>query len=306
MQEKALIFDIKRDCSEDGPGIRSTVFFKGCPLSCVWCQNPEGKGKQVGLSFTVSSCNSHLCGTPCLDICAEKSITLLDDKIEIDRISCTECNRCSEVCPTGALESSGYWIELENLLYRLLIDKPFFNSSGGGVTLSGGEVTQQMGFSHHLLRALKAEGIHTAIETSGFFNYRRFSKLLLPWIDLIYFDLKLIDDAASRQYTGQTNRLILDNFIKLVESTAVPLIPRVPLVPGITTSEKNLSGIADFLNAHGVDAATLLPYNPLWTDKATKLGKSPKYQRLTFMTTQEKERCVSLFQSSYQRATAQR
>lgn len=298
MKTRALVFDIKRDCSEDGPGIRTTVFFKGCPLSCVWCQNPEGMDKQTGLSFNAVTCHPRQCGTPCLNVCPEKCLELVHDKIELNRNDCTECNQCSEVCPTGALEASGFWIDLDNLLYRILIDKPFFNSSGGGVTLSGGEVTQQMEFVHHLLMALQAEGIRTAIETSGFFNYRRFSKLLLPWIDLIYFDLKLIDDAESRQYTGQSNRLILDNFSKLVEFSRIPLIPRVPLIPGITTTGQNLGGIADFLNSHGIDTATLLPYNPLWADKATRLAKHPRYQRTNFMTPQEKEQCVALFQPS--------
>ncbi len=252
MKQRALIFDIKRDCSEDGPGIRTTVFFKGCPLSCSWCQNPEGKEGRV----------EHW---------------------------------------ADSAETVGDWISLDDLLYRLLIDKPFYHSSGGGVTLSGGEVTQQMGFVHSLLKALKAEGIHTAIETSGFFNYRRFSELLLPWLDLIYFDLKLIDDIESRQHTGQGNGLILANLSKLIESTSVPVIPRVPLIPGITTSEMNLRGIAGFLASHNIDAATLLPYNPLWADKAVKLGKKTDYQRSTFMTPQEKNQCVLSFQPGKRR-----
>ena len=296
----ALIFDIKRDCSEDGPGIRTTVFFKGCQLSCHWCQNPEGRGRQTELSYNVAACHPERCGTPCIETCPEKSLSLVQGKIEINRETCTACNSCSEACPTGALEASGYSITLDELMYRLLIDKPFYSSSGGGVTLSGGEVTQQMAFAHLLLKALKAEGIHTAIETSGFFNYRRFSDLMLPWLDLIYFDLKLINDDASRQYTGQSNRLILDNFRRLAESGSVPVIPRVPLIPGITTSEENLHGIADFLASVGIDAATLLPYNPLWSDKAVRLGITPEYQRATFMTPQEKQQCVALFNSSHQ------
>ena len=296
----ALIFDIKRDCSEDGPGIRTTVFFKGCPLSCIWCQNPEGKEKRVELSYNAAACHPDRCGTPCLEQCPEKCLNLTGGKIVIDRTTCTACNRCSEVCPTGALEASGYSITLKELLYRLMIDKPFYSSSGGGVTLSGGEVTQQMGFAGQLLKTLKEEGIHTAIETSGFFNYRRFSELMLPWLDLIYFDLKLIDDDASRRYTGQSNRLILENFSRLIESAAVPVIPRVPLIPGITTSEQNLQGIADFLANHGIDSATLLPYNPLWSDKAVGLEKQIKYQRTTFMTPQEMNDCVASFHRSDQ------
>lgn len=295
LTQRALIFDIKRDCSEDGPGIRTTVFFKGCPLSCIWCQNPEGKEKRTGLSFNIDACHPEQCKTPCLEVCNDSALSLQQEKIRIDRDNCTGCNRCSEVCPTGALEPSGYWIELNELLYQLLIDEPFYRSSGGGVTLSGGEVTQQMAFAHHLLKALKHEGIDTAIETSGFFNYRRFSELMLPWLDLIYFDLKLIDDNESLKYTGQSNRLMLDNFTRLMESSAVPVIPRVPLIPGITTSEENLQGIAEFLATLGIDAATLLPYNPLWQDKTVKLGKQPAYQRTTFMTPEEKAQCVIAF-----------
>ncbi len=298
MQKQALIFDIKRDCSEDGPGIRTTVFFKGCPLSCVWCQNPEGKEKHTELSYNAAACHPDHCGMDCLDVCPEKCLSLLGGKVQIDRDICTACNKCSEVCPTGALEASGDWIGLDDLLYRVLIDKPFYRSSGGGVTLSGGEVTQQMEFAHYFLKALKQEGIHTAIETSGFFNYRRFSEKMLPWLDLIYFDLKLIDEAVSRKYTGQSNQLILDNFSKLVADGRVPVIPRVPLIPGITTSEENLQGISGFLADNGVDAATLLPYNPLWSDKAVKLGKMPKYQRNGFMTEQEKEACIKAIQLS--------
>lgn len=298
MKKQALIFDIKRDCSEDGPGIRTTVFFKGCPLSCVWCQNPEGKDKHPGLSCNAAACHPDHCGTACLDVCPENCLGLMAGNVQIDRDACTACNKCSEVCPTGALEAAGYWISLDDLLYRVLIDKPFYRSSGGGVTLSGGEVAQQLEFAHHFLKALKQEGIHTAIETSGFFNYRRFSELMLPWLDLIYFDLKLIDEAASRKYTGQSNRLILDNFNKLVADGQVPVISRVPLIPGITTSEENLQGIAEFLTNNGVDAATLLPYNPLWSDKVVKLGKTPQYQRASFMTPQEKAACARTFQQS--------
>ncbi len=293
--ERALIFDLKRDCSEDGPGIRTTVFFKGCPLACVWCQNPEGREQCPELSFEKRSCYPSECKTPCIEVCPENSLSLRRGELSIDRASCTGCNRCTGVCPTGALEATGYWIDFDDLMYRLLIDKPFYDSSGGGVTLSGGEVTQQMEFAGRLLQALQQKGIDTAIETSGFFNYRRFAELMLPWLDLVYFDLKLIDEAESRKYTGQTNRLILDNFVRLVRESKVPVVPRVPLIPGITTTERNLGGIARFLKQNGVDAATLLPYNPLWTDKAAKLGKPKKYERGQFMSATEIERCVDLF-----------
>ena len=145
--EKGLVFDIKRDCSEDGPGIRTTVFLKGCPLSCVWCQNPEGRAVKPETDIH----GTHI----------------------------------------------GTWYTVDELMYRLLQDKSIFTASGGGVTLSGGEATLQMGFASKLLQALKREGIHTAIETSGFFDYQRFKDEMLPWLDLIYYDIKLMDEAAK-------------------------------------------------------------------------------------------------------------
>ena len=243
--QRALIFDIKRGASEDGPGLRSTVFFKGCPLACQWCHNPEGRDRRPGFD--------------------------------------------SEGKPVGQ------WITLDQMLYRLLMDRPFYDSSGGGVTLSGGEPTLQMEFAGELLKALKTEGIHTAIETSGFFNYQRFCRQLLPWLDLIYFDLKLMDDSQSRYYTGQSNRPILKNFARLAHQSDVPVIPRVPLIPGVTATKKNLEAIAGFIKANGFSAATLLPYNPLGQDKAIRLGRIQLYQRKTFMTQKELQACVASF-----------
>ena len=248
MKDQALIFDIKRGSSEDGPGIRTTVFFKGCPLSCVWCQNPEGINQQP------------------------------------------------ETDSNG--ESVGSWITLDELLYRVRQDKPFYNSSSGGVTLSGGEPTLQMAFNQQFLQGLKAEGIHTAIETCGLFSLEQFQQKLLPWLDLIYFDLKLIDDGDSRRQTGCSNRTILENFSQLVAGAGIPVIPRIPLIPGITTTEQNLSGLARFLNEQGVRDCTLLPYNPLWQDKLERLGKTTEYQHHSFMSPEEQNRSIGYFHRS--------
>ena len=248
MSDKGLVFDIKRDCSEDGPGIRTTVFFKGCPLSCIWCQNPEGK----------------------------------EVKPEIDIHG----------------KQIGTWYTVDELMYRLLQDKPFFISTGGGVTLSGGEATLQMDFSSKLLQALKHEGIHTALETSGFFDYPHFKEKMLPWLDLIYYDIKLIDDEASKRYCGQSNGRILSNFSQLLADALIPVIPRIPLIPGITTTEENLRGIAVFLEKHGVKSCSLMPYNPLWSDKLQKLGLTPRYYHKGFMTPAEQKNCINYFTKS--------
>lgn len=292
MRDKALIFDIKRDCSEDGPGIRTTVFFKGCPLHCVWCQNPEGISPTRELTFQASRCHPEQCGAPCVNACREGALKLENNQLEIKRSVCIHCDKCIDACASHALESAGDWIGLDELLYRVTIDRPFYDSTGGGVTLSGGEATRQIDFAEQFLIALKGQGIHTALETCGFFNYRRFREQLLPHLDLIYFDLKLINDAESGRHTGQSNRLILENFTQLVSEAKIPVIPRIPLIPGITTTAENLSGIARFLESNGVSAATLMPYNPLWRDKTQRLGQPLGYERQSFMTPDEKEQCV--------------
>ncbi len=244
-EERALIFDIKRGSSEDGPGLRTTVFFKGCPLSCVWCQNPEGM----------------------------------------------------EPHPETDLEGQpvGEWIGLDELLYRIRQDAPFYRSSGGGVTLSGGEPTRQAEFCHHFLKALKAEGIHTALETCGLFSYRSFEERMLPWLDLVYFDLKLFDAAQSRSYTGCSNETILENFSRLVAEAEVPVIPRIPLIPGITDTPGNLKNLADYLRRLGIDSCSLMPYNPLWRDKLQRLGRTSSYCRATFLTPEEREKSLGYF-----------
>jgi pyruvate formate lyase activating enzyme len=247
MEKKALLFDIKRGSSEDGPGIRTTLFFKGCPLSCVWCHNPEGISRQP----------------------------------EVD---------CSG-------QPVGFYITLDELLYRVKQDRSIFASSGGGVTLSGGEPTQQMEFLHHLLVALKELQIHTAIETCGLFNYDAFKELLLPWLDLIYFDLKLVDDFQSRRFTGSPNKTILENFSRLNEEAEITVVPRIPLIPGITDSKQNLTGLARYLRQQGVDDCTLMPYNPTWQEKLRKLGKKSDYSRETFLTEDEQQASIDHFRS---------
>ncbi len=291
MEAHAFIFDIKRDCSEDGPGIRTTVFFKGCPLSCPWCQNPEGKQKRPELSFRAEACTAPACGLACIAQCEVGCLSFFN-ALQVDFEHCIRCEACFEVCPTQALEPVGYTISLSDLLYRLLIDEAFYRSSGGGITLSGGEVTAQMPFASQLLKALKARKINTAIETCGFFEYAQFESRILPYLDLIYFDLKLIDENESLRYTGRSNQLILENFKRLVKARGTDVIPRIPLIPGITDSENNLSGIAAFLKSLQVAKAVLLPYNPLWQDKLTRLNLSPRYARPTFMTPKEKDACL--------------
>ncbi len=292
---RGFIFDIKRDSSEDGPGIRTTVFFKGCPLSCVWCQNPEGADLAQDLTFEASRCKPASCDAQCVQACQRDALALVDGALEVRRDGCDLCGGCFAPCPNDALGLSGQWMELDDLLYKLRLDAPFYRSTGGGVTLSGGEVSSQASFAGSLLKALREESIHTAIETCGYFSYERFQRELLPHLDLIYFDFKLIDAEESRRYTGCANRLILENFRRLIAEAKIPVIPRIPLVPGVTATSANLEGIASFLRSCGVEAASLLSYNPMWHDKLEKIGKRARYARTTFMSDEELRESVDWF-----------
>ena len=299
MESKAFIFDIKRDSSEDGPGIRTTVFFKGCPLSCPWCQNPEGVAKGPGLSFRPELCKAPACGMACIKVCPTGALGFAGDAVRLDRSVCALCGRCAKVCREHALESVGQWLSVDELYSRVSIDKPFFRATGGGVTASGGECTLQIEFLHAFFSKLKAEGIQTAIETNGMFNFERFKRLLLPWLDLIYFDLKLIDDEASRRHTRLSNRPILENLKRLVKTAQIPVVVRIPLIPGITDTAENLEGIARFLRGLGIDSAELLPYNPLWLDKLERFGIAAKYRHRHFMSQAEIRQAIGHFQSTY-------
>jgi pyruvate formate lyase activating enzyme len=290
---KGLIFDIKRDCSEDGPGIRTTIFFKGCPLSCVWCHNPEGISPQPAISFSSERCDPIECGGyACLEVCPFNAVGINPENREvcINHHACTRCDKCFDVCTLKALEPVGNWWTVEELVKKVLIDKPFFDSTGGGVTLSGGEPTLQMAFLHHFLVALKQEHIHIGLETSGMFPLEQFQIHILPYLDFIYFDLKLIDPGESLKYTGNSNENILRNFLRLNHNLTIPLVVRIPLIPEITATEPNLNGISRFLQKAGVKECVLMPYNPLWLDKAVKSGIHVRYANPAFMSQGQEEK----------------
>jgi len=278
-----LVLDIKGNSLDDGPGIRSVIFFKGCPLSCVWCHNPESKKAGAEVAFDAGRCID--CGT-CREVCPEQALSK-SNPFYIDRDKCTLCFECVTTCPSGALEQVGKTMSINEILEKVMPDKPFFDASGGGVTLSGGEPTLFMDFSAGLLTALKGENIHTLIETCGLFEMERFSALLYPLLDTIYFDIKIIDPSAHKTFCGVPNDRVLANFATLfaqAQKDGKALLPRTPLIPGITDTEKNITDIAAFLKKLGVTQSALLAYNPLWHDKTDKIGASDPYKSDKAMT----------------------
>lgn len=269
--QEALIFDIKHNSLEDGPGIRSVVFFKGCPLNCQWCQNPEGKEHTRELWWDEKKC---IADGACIEICPQDAISFEFPEF-INRDLCDNCFRCVDVCPSTALKVTAISMSVDDIISQILPYKNYFATSGGGVTLSGGEATLHMKFVSILLQRLKALGIHTLIETSGYFDYQTFEELILPYVDEVFYDIKFIDPHKHKQWCGVDNHLILDNFKLLHKRSLIQnfkLLPRTALITNITDTEENIRSIALFYKSLSVKKTTLLPNNPTWLHKLDSLG----------------------------------
>jgi len=268
-----LIFEIKGNSLDDGPGIRTVVFFKGCPLSCAWCHNPESKRRERELSFDKKKCVG--CDA-CIAVCPQKALNR-DNPYFVDRDRCTLCLDCVDICPSGALSAVGKAMTVEEIVRIIEKDIPFFKNSGGGVTLSGGEPTLFMDFTARLAAELRRRGIPVLLETCGLFNFDAFIERIYPHLAMIFFDIKMVDGDAHRRLCGRPNGVILDNFRKLhgrCRDGGIAVLPRVPLIPGITATEENLSAIAAFLRGLGAMRVALLQNNPLWFEKNEMLGRA--------------------------------
>lgn len=293
METRPLIVEVKRGSLEDGPGIRSVVFFKGCPLRCVFCHNPEAQRFEPEIAFVAERCIR--CGS-CVVQCQQNAIDLLSSS-RIDRKRCDLCGRCAAECPSGALRMIGKYWSVEELAELLLRDLDFYRQSGGGVTLSGGECTLFPDYVHQLNARLKAEEVHMAVETCGFFDYDVFSDKILPQVDLILFDIKLIDPQASLRYLGQANERILSNLKRLLEAS-VQVRPRIPLIPGITDTQENLAGVVDQLYEVGATEVSLLAYNPLAAAMYNALGRAAPNLQAGFMKPEREREIVEMFRET--------
>jgi pyruvate formate lyase activating enzyme len=293
MNNLPLIVDIKRHSLEDGPGIRSVVFFKGCPLRCIFCQNPEAQDTRSEILFSARECIQ--CGR-CVDACPQGAIDLgLTGRIHRD--SCDRCGICAEVCPGKGLRLIGAYYPVETLAELLLRDIAFYRHSGGGVTLSGGECTLYPDYVESLLKALKSKTVHIVVETSGYFEYDEFERKILPYTDLIYYDIKIADPWTHHKYVGRTNQRILENFCRLLQEKNIEVHPRIPLVPGITATRRNLSSIVDFLCKAGAESVSALPYNPMGIEMAVNLGRPRPSIPDRFMKSDEEKEVSDMFRT---------
>ena len=258
-QEKGVVFDIQRFSVNDGPGIRTIVFLKGCPLSCLWCCNPESQRKEPDVMYDAKKCVG--CGK-CMKACVHGAIGP-GNTTWVDRSKCVGCGECVNVCPTGALTLKGEVMTVSEVIHVLRRDAHYFRKSGGGVTLSGGEPLMQWKYARELLKA---------IETTGYGSEEAI-EAVIPYLDLVLLDCKSTDPVVHKRVTGVSNELIQKNARKIV-SMANKVIIRVPTIPTVNASEEEFHRIAEYAKSLGVDTVHVLPYHTLGQSKYEMLGKA--------------------------------
>ena len=268
MSEKGIFFDIQRASLHDGPGIRTTVFLKGCPLRCLWCHNPEAVAFERQLFFYYDKCVG--CET-CATVCEQRVHHFENGPHEIDFEKCNLCGKCVEECNHRALKIVGVEMSLEQVMEEILADRAFYANSGGGMTLSGGEPLSQFAFSLELLKRSRAEGINTCIETSGFAPAAKFRNIL-PYVDTLLFDYKITGSEEHKKFTGVSDELILSNLDWAYHAGAA-IILRCPIIPGINDNLHHFSGIraleAKYPRLKGIE---ILPYHDMGNSKRISLG----------------------------------
>lgn len=270
---KALITDIQRFSLNDGDGIRTTIFFKGCNMHCTWCHNPETLAAHSELLFYETKCIG--CGK-CFVSCPNAAHVVKDGKHIIDRAKCANCGKCAEVCYAEALTMCGKWMTVEDVMKHIRQDKEYYKTSGGGVTLSGGEVLLHKEFALELIRACHSEGINVAIESNISFPYDSIAELLKS-VDLIMCDVKIFDDEKHKKYTGIGNNNVLKNVGK-IDELDIPFIVRTPLIPGATDDIENIRSIANYIkDKKNLFRYEILNFNPLGAQKYKGLDKEDAF-----------------------------
>ena len=288
--DEVLVVDVQRFSLHDGPGIRTTVFLKGCPLRCLWCQNPEAVRREPEIAVYPERCQH---SARCRDVCPQGAIRLgALARVDFDR--CSACGACARECAHDAIRLIGRRVPVDELVGDLLRDLAFFEDSGGGVTFSGGEPLVQAPALGNLLARLSDRGVHTAIETCGLFPWSRMAPLLSS-LDLVYFDVKHMDSAIHRRLTGRGNELILANFARLANSP-VELVARMPVVPGFNDDEENVRATADLLRAHGLTRIHLLGYHGLGEAKKPHLDSPLAPFHLATMERRDLEKFARRFE----------
>lgn len=272
-----IVFNIQKFCTNDGPGIRTVVFLKGCPLNCIWCHNPESKQLLPELLYSSYKC---VCCGKCVQICPNHVHDFVGDVHIINREKCSGCGKCVQICRVNALDIAGVRKSVDDILKEVREDKLFYTKSGGGMTLSGGEPMFQHEFAEALLKAAKKEDIHTCIETCGYADAEVY-KRIIPYVDIFLFDYKETNIELHKKYTGVSNERIISN-LKMIDSLGGKIILRCPIIPTLNDTDVHLSAIADVANSlDNIVEINIAPYHNLGKTKSERQGKKYVLEELT-------------------------
>ncbi len=290
--KKGLIFDIKRYAIHDGPGIRTTIFLKGCNLRCWWCHNPEGQLSKPELIYKVNRCRE--C-KECIELCPEKAL-FWDEHIIIKREKCNLCGKCAENCANEALEIIGKEMNVEEVMREIEKDRVFYEESNGGVTFSGGEPLLQSDFLKALLKECKKRNIHTAIDTCGYAPYKVIDEIS-NYVDLFLYDIKIMDNEKHKKYTGMSNKSILENLKYLAKKGANVEI-RFPIIPGINDDENNINHFVSFLcSLHIIKNISILPYHKAGSEKYVKLNREYKMRNAESLSSEKTKKIKEILEN---------
>lgn len=275
-----LISDIQRFSLHDGPGIRTTIFLKGCPLNCKWCHNPETRYSKPQISFSIDKCQNCF---KCVDVCPTGVHYVVHGKHKLNFSKCALSGECVKVCPNDALKIIGDEKSIDDVMEIVLKDKRYYQNSGGGLTISGGEPMNQFSFTQKLLQTAKLNGLHTAIETCGYSPTQRYLDIK-PFVDLFIFDYKETNPTKHKEFTGVDSKLILEN-LRLLHNTGVNIILRCPIIPGVNDNDEHLQGIAKLVNElPNLESVELMAYHDIGRDKAAEIGLQNEYYEIETAT----------------------
>jgi pyruvate formate lyase activating enzyme len=298
-----LIFDIRRYSINDGPGIRITIFMKGCPLRCAWCHNPESQSPKVQKLYTASKC---IGAQDCIEVCPNNALTLTPEGIVTDTEACNLCGLCAEACPTKAIEMSGKLYGVEDLMRIIERERVHIEHSNGGVTFSGGEPLMHPEFLIEMLKACGEKGLHRAVDTCGFASTETLLEVA-KHTDLFLFDLKLMDPIQHKKWTGVDNRLILKN-LKILAETGANINIRIPFIKNVNTGIEEITGMAEFINGLSIknresefatpkkSLVNLLPYHNIASGKYKKLEMVYESDLMDEPTSEDLKNAAGIFE----------